>query len=152
MELPALIREAIETQVMEHEPAQAAQVIEAGVRDLGPVAVAGGLIDAAAVALRRLVADTDEAFERADLLAQLALDGAVPGEHVELLGELLTHAAATAGGVRPPVEPLLAQLGAQRLLFGAWLATLTAIKLVAISLERTEVDVADEVLSVVDAF
>jgi hypothetical protein len=152
LELPALIREAIEMQVIDHEPTQAAQVVEAGVRELGPAAVAGGLIDAAAIALRRMVADTDEAFDRADLLAQLALDGAVPEEHIELLGELLTMVAATAGGIRPPVEPLLAELGPQQLLFGAWLATLTAIKVVAISLERTEADVADEVLSVVDAF
>jgi hypothetical protein len=152
VELGALVREALEVQVLEHEPVQAAQVLENGVRELGPVVVAAGLVDAAAIALRRMVADTDEAMQRADLLARLALDGAVPEEHIELLSELLTMAAATAGGIRPPVEPLLASLGPQQLLFGAWLATLTAIKVVALSLERTEADVVDEVVTAVDAF
>jgi hypothetical protein len=152
VELASLVREALEVQVLEHEPAQAARVLEQGVRDLGPAVVASGLLDAAAIALRRMVADTDEALHRADLLARLALDGAVPEEHIELLGEMLTAAAATAGGIRPPIEPLLATHGAERTLFGAWLATLTAVKVVAMSLERTEADVVDEVITVVDAF
>jgi hypothetical protein len=147
MELVAVVREAIETQLIEHEPAQAAQVLNSGVRGLGPVLVVGGLIDAAALALRRMVADTDETLDRSEVLAQLAVTGAVPEEHLELLGELLTAIAATAGGLRPPIEPLLAGLGAERLLFGAWLATLATIKVVSLSLERTEADVADEILT-----
>jgi len=59
-------------------------------------------------------------------------------------------AAATAGGVRPSVDPVVEQLGAERALFGAWLALLATIRIVAISLERTEVDVTDEVVTVLE--
>ena len=152
MELAAVVREALETQVLEHEPIEAAQVLERGARTIGANELAGGLLDAAAVALRRMVSETDEAFDRSDLLAQLALDGAVPDEHIELLGELLTTAAATAGGVRPPVDALAASLGTEQLLFGAWLAVLTAIRVVSIALERTEAEVVEDVINAVDAF
>lgn len=147
-----MIREALETQVLEHEPVAAAQVIETGVRDLGPEVIASALLDAAAVALRRMVAETDAALDRAELMARLALDGAVPEEHIELLGDLLTIAASTAGGIRPPIEPFLTTIGPQQLLFGAWLATLTAVKVVAMSLERTEADVVEEILLAVESF
>ena len=46
----------------------------------------------------------------------------------------------------------MAELGAERALFGAWLTTLSVIRIVAISLERTEVDVADEMVTAVEAF
>ena len=152
MELGELVREALETQILEHEPVQAAQVVEAGVRAHGPEEIAGALLDAASVALRRMVAETDETFDRAELVAQLALDGAVPEENLELLGELLTFAAATAGGVRPPVEVLLATYGLERLVFGAWLTVLTTIKVVSINLGATEADVLDDVVAAVVAF
>jgi hypothetical protein len=62
---------------------------------------------------------------------------------------MLTVAAATAGGVRPSVDPIVGALGPERALFGAWLATLSSIRVVAISLERTEADITEELLTVV---
>jgi hypothetical protein len=122
------------------------------VGELGPEAVAGALLDAAAVALRRMVAETDEAYDQAELLERLALDGAVPADNIDVLGRMLTLAAATAGGVRPTVDPLVAELGPERALFGAWLTALTTIRVVAMTLDRTEVDVTDEILAALHAF
>jgi hypothetical protein len=152
MDLVQAIRGALETQVLEHEPAQAALVLRDAVGELGPEAVAGALLDAAAVALRRMVAETDEAYDQAGLLERLALDGAVPADNIDVLGRMLTLAAATAGGVRPTVDPLVAELGPERALFGAWLTALATIRVVAMTLGRTEVDVTDEILAAVDAF
>jgi hypothetical protein len=152
MDLPEALRDAIETQVMEHEPAQAALVLRNAVAELGADEVAGGLLDAAAVALRRMVAETDEAFEQVELLDRLALDGAVPADNIDLLARMLTMSASTAGGVRPAIEGVVAELGAERALFGAWLTVLSVIRVVAINLERTEVDIADEVVTAVEAF
>jgi hypothetical protein len=152
MDLPHALREAIETQVIDHEPAQAALVLRNAVADLGAEEVIGGLLDSAAVALRRMVAETDEAYDQVELLDRLALDGAVPADNIDILARMLTLAASTAGGVRPPVEGLVAELGAERTLFGAWLTTLATIRVVALSLERTEVEVAEEVVAAVEAF
>jgi hypothetical protein len=152
MDLPQALRDAIEIQVMEHEPAQAALVLRNAVAEHGADDVTGGLLDAAAVALRRMVADTDEVLDQVELLDRLALDGAVPADNIDILARMLTLAASTAGGVRPPVEGVVAELGAERALFGAWLTTLSVIRVVAISLERTEADVAEEVLAAVAMF
>jgi len=152
MDLPHALREAIETQVIEHEPAQAALVLRNAVADLGADELTGGLLDSAAVALRRMVAETDEAFDQVELLDRLALDGAVPADNIDILARMLTLAAATAGGVRPPVEGVVAELGPERALFGAWLTTLAVIRVVSIALERTEVDVAAEVVAAVEGF
>lgn len=150
MELPETLREALEMQVIEHEPGQAALALRGAVDELGPVEVADGLLDAAAVALRRRVAETDEALPLDELIERLTLDGAVPADSGELLRHMLTLAAATAGGLRPTVADLLEQLGAERVLSAAWLATLAAVRVVAISLERTEADIVDEILGVLD--
>jgi hypothetical protein len=152
MELPDALRDAIEMQVIEHEPAQAALVLRNAVAELGAEEVAGGLLDGAAVALRRMVAETDEAYDQVELLDRLALDGAVPADNIDILARMLTLAASTAGGVRPPIEGVVAELGAERTLFGAWLTTLSVIRVVALSLERTEVEVAEEVVAAVEAF
>jgi hypothetical protein len=152
MDLPHALREAIETQVIDHEPAQAALVLRNAVADLGAEEVIGGLLDSAAVALRRMVAETDEAYNQVELLDRLALDGAVPADNIDILARMLMLAAATAGGVRPPVEGIVAELGAERTLFGAWLTTLATIRVVSLSLERTEVEIAEEVLAAVEAF
>jgi hypothetical protein len=151
MDLPQALRDAIETQVMEHEPAQAALVLRNAVEELGAEEVTGGLLDGAAVALRRMVAETDEALDQVELLDRLALDGAVPADNIDLLARMLTLAASTAGGVRPPIEGVVAELGAERALFGAWLALLSIVRIVAISLERTETDVTEEIVSVLGA-
>jgi hypothetical protein len=113
--------------------------------------VTGGLLDAAAVALRHCVAETDEAYEQVELLDRLALDGAVPADSIDLLARMLTLAASTAGGVRPPVEGLVASW-APSALFGAWLTTLAVIRVVSISLARTEVEIAEEIAEAVGAF
>ncbi|HZM39930.1 MAG TPA: hypothetical protein VFB94_12485 [Acidimicrobiales bacterium] len=152
MDLPHALREALETQVIEHEPTRAALVLRNAVADLGPEEVTGGLLDAAAVALRRYVAETDEAYEQVELLDRLALDGAVPADSIDVLARMLTLAASTAGGVRPPIEGLVAELGPEQALFGAWLTTLAVIRIVSISLERTEVEIAEVVAEAVDAF
>jgi hypothetical protein len=76
----------------------------------------------------------------------------VPADNIDILARMLTMAASTAGGVRPPIEGIVAELGAERTLFGAWLTTLATIRVVALSLERTEVEVAEEVVAAVEAF
>jgi hypothetical protein len=146
MDLSQAIREALENQVLEHEPGRAALVLRDAVAQDGAEAVAGGLVDAAAIALRRMVAETGEAYDQEELLERLAFDGAVPVDSVGVLGRFLGMAAATAGGLRPRVDPVIAEVGAERGLFGAWLAALTAVRIVAISLERTEADVAEDVV------
>jgi hypothetical protein len=152
MDLPHALREAIETQVIDHEPAQAALVLRNAVAEMGAEEVIGGLLDSAAVALRRMVAETDEAYDQVELLDRLALDGAVPADNIDILARMLTLAASTAGGVRPPVEGIVAELGAERTLFGAWLTTLATIRVVSLSLERTEAEIAEEVVAAVEAF
>ncbi|HEV7758557.1 MAG TPA: hypothetical protein VGO78_06195 [Acidimicrobiales bacterium] len=146
MELAEALRDALEAQVLEHEPTQAALLLRDAVGELGPTEVANGLLDTAAVALRLMVAETDEALPLDELIERLTVDGAVPGDSADLLAHMLTHAAATAGGVRPTVQPTIDQIGPERVLSGAWLATLAAIRVVAISLERTEVDIVDEMV------
>lgn len=150
VELNEALREALEIQVVEHEPAQAALVLRRAVDEHGPTEVADGLLDGAAVAWRRRVAETDEALELDELIRRLTLDGAVPSDSAELLRHMLTVSAATAGGLRPSLGEVLEQLGPERLLSGAWLAVLATIRVVAISLERTEADVVDEILGVLD--
>jgi hypothetical protein len=151
MDLPQALREALETQVIEHEPAEAAMVLRNAVVDLGPDQVTGGLLDAAAVALRRMVSETDEAYDQVELLDRLALDGAVPADNIDILAQMLTLAASTAGGVRPPPEGIVAELGSERALFGAWLTTLAVVRVVSISLERSEADLVEEIVAAVEA-
>ena len=150
MDLPITLREALELQILEQEPESAATTIGRAVEEHGAVGVAGVLLDAAAVAFRRMVALTDEAFDLAELLAKLALDGAVPEHRLELLTEVLTAAAATAGGVRPPVDALRTRLGEQDLLFGAWLGLLTALRVASIAMEVTEPELLEDVLMTFD--
>ena len=95
MDLPVMLREALELQVLEQEPERAATVIGQGVADHGPSAVAQVLLEATAFAFRRMVTITDEVIDLAELLTQLALDGAVPEHRLELLTDILTTAAAT---------------------------------------------------------
>jgi hypothetical protein len=147
MQVEAAVREALEVQVLEHEPGQAALTLRDAVGELGAEAVAGGLLDAAAVALRRMVAETDEAFDLDELLERMAVDGAVAPDSVDVLARMMTAAAATAGGIRPPTDPVVADLGPERALFGAWLALLSIVRVVAISLERTETEVTEDIAS-----
>lgn len=146
MDLPVMLREALELQILEQEAEQAATVIGTGVSEHGAAAVAGVLLEANAVALRRMVSITDEAFDLAELLTQLALDGAVPEHRLELLTDILTASAATAGGVRPSVEALQTRLGDQDLLFGAWLGLLTGLRVVSLAIEVTEAELVEDVL------
>lgn len=122
-----MLREALELQILEQDPEAAAGVLGTGVSEHGATEVAQVLLEATAVALRRMVSITDEAFDLAELLTQLALDGAVPEHRLELLTEILTAAAATAGGIRPSIDAMAQRLGDQDLLFGAWLGTLTGL-------------------------
>lgn len=145
-----MLREALELQVLETQPEEAATVIGKGVAEHGAVAVAHVLLDAAAVAFRRMVALTDQAFDLAELLSQLALDGAVPEHRLELLQEILTAAAATAGGIRPPVDALHTRLGEQDLLFGSWLGLLTALRVASLAIEATEPELLEDVLLAFD--
>lgn len=146
MELPVMLREALELQILEQEPEQAATTLGTGVAEHGAVAVAQVLLEATAVAFRRMVSITDEAFDLAELLAQLALDGAVPEHRLELLTEILTAAAATAGGIRPSVDALQGRLGDQDLLFGAWLGVLTGLRVASLAIEVTETELVEDVL------
>jgi len=146
MDLPVMLREALELQILEQEPEKAAAVIGSGVADHGPSAVAQVLLEANALAFRRMVAITDEALDLAELLTRLALDGAVPEHRLELLTDVLTAAAATAGGVRPSVDALHARLGEQDLLFGAWLGLLTGLRVTSLAIEITEAEILEDVL------
>lgn len=150
MDLPLMLREALELQVLETDPEGAAGVVGKGVSEHGPAAVASVLLEATAVAFRRMVTITDEAFDLAELLTQLALDGAVPEHRLELLTEILTAAAATAGGVRPSVEALQGRLGDQDLLFGAWLGLLTGLRVSSLAIEATEPEMVEDVLLAFD--
>jgi hypothetical protein len=150
MEIPVALREALELQILEAAPEQAATVVGTAVAEHGAVPVANALLDAASIALRRMVAATDEAYDLAELLARLALDGAVPEHRLELLTDILTAAAATAGGIRPPVDALHTRLGEQDLLFGAWLGLLTALRVSSLAMEITETELLEDVLLVVD--
>lgn len=152
MELRELVREALEVQVLEADPPRAAEVIERAAREYGIPDAAGLVLDTAAVALRRMVAETDEAYDAPDLLSRLALDGAVPEQDLELLMHTLAFAAATAGGIRPAVEALQAGLGDEQLIFGAWLAMLTVLKVVSITIETTEAQLVDDLSSVLSVF
>ena len=150
MQVSTALREALELQVLEESPEQAATVLGTAVGEHGPVAVATAVLDAASVALRRMVEATDDVLDLAELLTRLALDGAVPEHRLELLTEILTAAAATAGGIRPPVDALHARLGDQDLLFGAWLGLLTALRVASLAMEITETELLEDVLLYVD--
>lgn len=150
MDLPVMLREALELQLLEQEPEQAATTIGTAVAEHGAVAVAQVLLEATAVAFRRMVSVTDEAFDLAELLTQLALDGAVPEHRLELLTEILTASAATAGGIRPSVDVLHRRLGEQDLLFGAWLGTLTGLRVASLAIEVTEPELLEDVLLAFD--
>ena len=93
-----------------------------------------------------MVSITDEALDLPELLARLALDGAVPEHRLELLTDILTAAAATAGGIRPSVDALHTRLGEQDLLFGAWLGLLTGLRVTSLAIEATEAEVLEDVL------
>src|SRR3546814_3420285 len=97
-----------------------------------------------------MVAVTDEAFDLAELLAQLALDGAVPEHRLELLTDILTAAGATAGGIRPSVDVLQQRLGEQDLLFGAWLGLLTTLRVASLSIESTEAEMVEDIAAALD--
>ena len=45
----------------------------------------------------------------------------------------------------------MAELGAERALFGAWLAALATIRVVALSLERTETEITEDVVTALHA-
>lgn len=146
MDLPVMLREALELQILDQQPEEAATLIGRGVTEHGPSAVAAVLIEATALAFRRMVSITDEALDLAELLTRLALDGAVPEHRLELLTDILTAAAATAGGIRPSVDALHARLGEQDLLFGAWLGALTGLRVSSLAIEATEAEVLEDVL------
>lgn len=141
-----MLREALELQVLDQEPEKAAGLIGQGVAEHGSVVVAGVLLEATAVAFRRMVSITDEALDLAELLTTLAIDGAIPDHRIELLSEILTAAAATAGGIRPSTDAMLTRLGDQDLLFGAWLGTLTGLRVASLAIEVTEPEMLEDVL------
>ena len=147
-----MLREVLELQVLEQEPEQAATMIGTAVAEHGATAVAAVLLEASALALRRMVAITDESFDLAELLARLAVDGAVPEHRLELLTEILTAAAASAGGIRPSVDALQRRLGDQDLLFGAWLGLLTTLRVASLAIESTEPEMVEDIAAAFGAF
>ena len=74
MDLPVMLREALELQILEDDPERAAGTIGEGVGEHGASAVAQVLLEATALSFRRMVAITDEALDLAELLTRLALD------------------------------------------------------------------------------
>jgi hypothetical protein len=146
MELHELIREALELQVIEADGPGAAQTLQAAILEHTAIEVGDALLDTAAVALRRMVLETEETLDAADLMSRLALDGTVPADRLELLTATMTMAAATAGGIRPSVESLITNQGVQDAMFGLWLGVLIVLRVVAIALDRTEAELVEDVL------
>ncbi|HEU5083421.1 MAG TPA: hypothetical protein VFU14_08785 [Acidimicrobiales bacterium] len=146
MELHEQLREALELQVIEADGPGAAQVLQGAILDHTAVDVGDGMLDAAAVALRRMVLETNETMVASDLMARLALDGTLPDERIELLTDTMLMAAATAGGVRPSVEALINREGVEDAMFGLWLGLLTVLRVVAIALDQTEAELVEDVL------
>jgi hypothetical protein len=146
MELHDQIREALELQVIESDGPAAAQVLQGAVLEHTAVAVGDGLLDAAAVALRKLVVENEETMVAPELMSRLALDGTVPEDRLELLMTTMTMAAATAGGIRPSVEALITGEGVEDAMFGLWLGLLTVLRVVAIALDLTEAELTEDVL------
>ncbi len=150
MELNAALREALERQVIEADGQSAAKMLQSAIMEFTAVTVGDGLLDAAAIVLRRMVHTTDEALVAPDLLSRLALDGTVPEDRIELLTDTMTMAAATAGGIRPSVEALITREGVEDAMFGLWLGLLTILRVVAIVLDQTEAEVVEELVNVLD--
>ena len=146
VDLPVMLRDALELQLLEDDPERAAGTVGKGVAEHGASPVAAVLLEATALAFRRMVAVTDEALDLPELLARLALDGAVPEHRLELLTDVLTASAATAGGIRPSVDALITRLGEQDILFGAWLGLLTGLRVVSLTIEATEAEVVEDLL------
>lgn len=150
MELHDQIREALELQAIEADGEAAARVLSQAILDHTAVGVGDALLDAAAVVLRRMVLETEQALVAPDLLSQLALDGAVPEERIELLTDTLLMAAATAGGIRPSVEALVTRAGVEDAMFGLWLGMLTVLRVTAMVLDQTEAELVEDVLHSLD--
>jgi hypothetical protein len=146
MELHDQLREALELQAFEADGPGAAQVLQAAILEHTAVAVGDALLDAAAVALRRMVLETNETMVAPELMSRLALEGTLPEHRLELLTDTMTMAAATAGGIRPSVEALITRQGLEDAMFGLWLGLLTVLRVVAIALDQTEAELVEDVL------
>lgn len=146
MDLHEQIREALELQAIEADGPGAAQVLQSAILEHTGVAVGDALLDAAAVALRRMVLETEETMVAPELMTRLALDGTVPEDRIELLLTTMTMAAATAGGIRPSVEALIGGEGLEDSMFGLWLGLLTILRVVAMALDMTEAELVEDVL------
>lgn len=146
MDLHEQIREALELQAIEADGPGAAQVLQSAILEHTAVAVGDALMDAAAVALRRMVLETEETMVAPELMTRLALDGTVPEDRIELLLTTMTMAAATAGGIRPSVEALIGGEGLEDAMFGLWLGLLTILRVVAMALDMTEAELVEDVL------
>lgn len=146
MDLHEQIREALELQAIEADGPGAAQVLQTAILEHTGVAVGDALLDAAAVALRRMVLETEETMVAPELMTRLALDGTVPEDRIELLLTTMTMAAATAGGIRPSVEALIGGEGLEDSMFGLWLGLLTIVRVVAMALDMTEAELVEDVL------
>jgi hypothetical protein len=146
MDLHEQIREALELQAIEADGPGAAQMLQSAILEHTGVAVGDALLDAAAVALRRMVLETEETMVAPELMTRLALDGTVPEDRIELLLTTMTMAAATAGGIRPSVEALIGGEGLEDSMFGLWLGLLTILRVVAMALDMTEAELVEDVL------
>lgn len=146
MELHDQLREALELQAIEADPQGAAQVLQGAILDHTAVDVGDALLDVAAVALRRMVLETNETMVAPELMSRLALEGTLPDDRLELLTETILMAAATAGGIRPSVEALITRQGVEDAMFGLWLGLLTVMRVVAIALDQTEAELVEDVL------
>ena len=146
MDLHEQVREALELQVIEADGRAAAQVLQTAILEHTAIDVGDGLLDAAAVALRRMVLETEETMVAAELMSRLALDGTIPDDRLELLTTTMTMAAATAGGIRPSVDALVAREGVEDAMFGLWLGLLTILRVVAMALDMTEAELVEDVL------
>jgi hypothetical protein len=152
MELAVALREALELHVLEDDSLQAVRLLRDASNSFGAAEVAEGLLDTAAIALRRMVAELDDHLELDEVIDRLTLQGSVPKDSANILAMMLTHAAATAGGLRPRVQSAVELIGEERVLANAWLATVAVVLEVALNLERTQAEIVDEMVRALEHF
>ena len=101
--------------------------------DFGNQAVAVDmLLSLGALALRRQITHSrfpSRHVELSVLLARLDAEGNIPWDvGLQMLGDVIVWAASTAGGVRPPLQPLLDQYRDESLVAAAWIASATSLR------------------------
>lgn len=131
-EVPPIVRQALEAQVQRGSRA-AAPILDQLREDSGAVALAVAMmLDLAGLSLRRQVrTPRPRFFELPAILARLVSEGSIATGAIEVMTDMLTYAAAVAGGIRPALQPLLDRYFRVHVLDAAWLTLNTALRATA---------------------